>query len=180
MKRKNYFIGINDDREPHEVALEWLIAQNLKPGDEVLQTDITRALGMVDPATLKDHRSMRRWDFARFPEVLAMIDEFEKRTGLVLETTGRGSYRVVHPEEVAERVGDKAQQTMVLAAKRASARISRAGRDGVSAEELARRSTRTQYFNNVRVFMSRERRKSLADEDDTPPAATAAGKGRVP
>lgn len=180
MKRTNFFIGINDDREPHEVALEWLIAQNLKPGDEVLQTDITRALCMVDAENLTDVRSFDRWRLARVPQVAAMLDEFEKRTGLVLEATGRGSYRVLYPEEVADTIGEKARRGMVALAKGSASRIGRANKEGISAAELARRSAEAQYLNNVRTFMIRERRPSLSDEEDTPPDSAASGKGPAP
>lgn len=158
-----FFIPTNDVRKPWQRALEWLVRQNLQPGDTIWQTDITFALGMCDPDSLPNRAAMRKWEVARIPEVESLVEAFETETGLILMATHRGSYMVLHPEEVSTEVLAQMLRRVKRAMDVCSGKITRAATSGVSQPEMERRNRALEYVANVKAFMSRERRKSLSD-----------------
>ncbi len=176
----NFFPRINEDRRPHEVALEWLLAENLKPGDEIMNAAITDALGMCNPDDLGSKALHARWDLARMREDIALVEKFEERTGLTLLATRRGYYRVPFPEELSGELLDILIREMNRALRRCLGKLGRAKIDGISHEERERRSRLSEYANNVREFMNRKRRKSITDETErTPPGDAVEAPAKV-
>lgn len=164
MKNAPDFFTRNDpDQRPHEIAVEWLVSQDLQPGDEILQDDITHALGMIDPDELQGRELLKRWELARFPELALLIELFEERTGLILLTTHRGSYRVLEREDVSQALLGIMMRRIRRAIEICTGKLSRASKDGVSPIELQNRSKLSEFANNVKHFVSREKRATLND-----------------
>ena len=159
------FFRRNDrELEPYEMALEWLLKQRLQPGDEIYQVDITEALGMHNPDLFGTRDLIRKWEMARLSQVEMLLCLFEERSGLIVMPTYKGSYEVLEPDEVTEVVLDITMRRVRKALAVCSAKLSRAAKETASPVELQRRSQASQYVNNIRHFMNRERRKSLDDE----------------
>ena len=93
-----------DNRKPAEIALEWLMSQNLKPGDVVVLEDLDRAMCLVDPNSLQGRKAMTKWALNRLAIFQQVVDRFEEQTGEILLSVGRGRLVVVHHEEVAQRL----------------------------------------------------------------------------
>lgn len=165
MKETPDFFMRNDvEMQPYEAALEWLLSQNLKPNAEIYQRDITDALGMVDPDSLGSRDLIRKWELARIPQVELLLFLFEEKTGLIVAPTYKGSYLILEPDEVAETYLQITFRRVRKSLAICAGKLSRASRETASAIELQRRSRVSQYVNNIREFMNRERRKSLDDE----------------
>ena len=151
-----------DNRSPVDIALEWLMALNPKPGDVIELATIQKAMGLVDMTTVP-HEHLNKWDFARFAVLEQVRDRFEEETGEVLMTNYRGAWRVVPHEEVAASVYVPAYKKALRLLHEAAVRIAQATTEDISSDEHSRRNQATSKIANIRSFMTRETRKRLAD-----------------
>lgn len=163
MTQSDFFIQRNDDRRPWEAAVDWLLEQNLKPGDEIHQASLSTALGMIDPETLNSRSAWRQWELRRLPEAEQAIEKFEAKSGLTLIPTHKGSYLVLDVEEVGRTLFPIYERRVKAAMRWITGKLKRATVEGVSAAERQRRNSILDHVSNARSWMGRERRKSLDD-----------------
>lgn len=152
-----------ENRSPADFALDWLLNQNLQPGDIVILEDLDRAMGLVDPETLSGRKDVTRWALTRLPIFQQTVDRFEAETGEILLSIGRGRLVVVDHDEVAQSLFEPAYAQVLKILARALGRIAQATTNDISREELMRRNQATDKITNIRSFMKRERRRRISD-----------------
>lgn len=153
-----------ENRKPHQIALDWLLEQDICPGDIIKGINIDRALCLVDPNKLpRGRQPQQKWALARLAEWVRLRDEFEAATGEVIIPAGDGNWLVCQRDEVAETLADEMFSTLFRLLRKTSIRIGRARKDGISPMELERRNRAIDKIAAIRSFTSREIRKSLSE-----------------
>lgn len=163
MDKEVVVVPEGDNRKPAEIALSWLMAQNLKPGDVVILEDLDRAMCLVDPNALQGRKAMTKWALNRLAIFQQVLDRFEEQTGEILLSVGRGRLVVAHHEEVAQQLFEPAYAQILRIFTRTAARINQATKEGISPDEHARRNAATSKISDMRSFMMRRQRKRLSD-----------------
>lgn len=159
-----FIIPEGDNRKPEDIALEWLLSQELKPGDTIRLADLDKAMCLIDPETLPPGRkAMTRWSLSRLPVYQKVLEEFEEQTGEILIPSGKGLLVVCDHELVAENVYEPAYYQVLKVLYKAMRRLKIAQKDDISAEELKRRNDAIHKASNIYSFARRYRRKSLSD-----------------
>lgn len=153
-----------DNRTPHEIALDWLISQNLKPGDVILAADVETAMGLVNPNTLaRGRKHQRAWDLARLSVLYPLLQSYQTQTGAVLKTVRGMGWKVCHPNEVGDFITSRLYGDMYDGMRKALTLLKHASKDDASNEELQKRNDAVSKISSLRSFMTRERRKRLTD-----------------
>jgi len=156
-------ITTTSNRTPADRALDWLLAQNLEPGDVVALEDLDCAMGLPDPNALIGKAEVTRWALTRLPLFQQTVERFEGETGEILLSVGRGRLIVVAHEDVAQALFEPAYAQVLKIFARAGARLANALRDDVSSDELTRRNRATEKMSNMSAFMMREKRRRISD-----------------
>ena len=152
------------NRKPHEIALAWLLDQNLKPGDVIRGADLDAALCLIDPDTLAPGRKpQQQWALARLSEIVLLRDLYEAETGEVLVSVRGGGWLVCPRDEVSETLMSDFFGTLYRLYRKTQLRLSRATTEGVSFEENQRRNASLLKIAALRSFTMRERRERLTD-----------------
>jgi hypothetical protein len=86
----------SETRQPWEAALEWILAHDAQPGDEISQSEMTHALGMVDLDQVSPEH-IARWNSARSAQIRLLALAYQERTGRIIDLGCSGNYRIYPP-----------------------------------------------------------------------------------